>query len=131
MVSFRIDRAPFCRHSQLIAHPTVSRQLVLQASPSIEAERPLPRPGEANTTCCSALFRKNYAMLAAVFTAGFAFEVYGPHPDKWRTGIRQLLTSHCSGFNNGVNKWWDNHNRGRQWKDIRSKYVEETGEDDE
>ncbi|KFG86916.1 hypothetical protein MANI_030330 [Metarhizium anisopliae] len=110
MVSFRIDRAPFCRHSQLIAHPTVSRQLVLQASPSIEAERPLPRPREANTTCCSALFRKNYAMLAAVFTAGFAFEV---------------------GFNNGVNKWWDNHNRGRQWKDIRSKYVEETGDDDE
>ncbi|KID77291.1 E3 ubiquitin-protein ligase ubr11, partial [Metarhizium brunneum ARSEF 3297] len=70
-------------------------------------------------------------MLAAVFTAGFAFEVYGPHPDKWRTGIRQLLTSRYSGFNNGVNKWWDNHNRGRQWKDIRSKYVEETAEDDE
>ncbi|GAB0137327.1 hypothetical protein EsDP_00005598 [Epichloe bromicola] len=56
-----------------------------------------------------ALFRKNYAMLAAVFGAGFAFEV---------------------GFNNGVNKWWDNHNRGRQWKDIRNKYVEGGDEDE-
>ncbi|KZZ96016.1 Ubiquinol-cytochrome C reductase, UQCRX/QCR9-like protein [Moelleriella libera RCEF 2490] len=49
-------------------------------------------------------------MLVAVFGAGFAFEV---------------------GFNNGINKWWDNHNRGRQWKDIRSKYVEGGGDEDE
>ncbi|TQW07077.1 ubiquinol-cytochrome C reductase, UQCRX/QCR9 like domain-containing protein [Cordyceps javanica] len=48
-------------------------------------------------------------MLAAVFTAGFAFEI---------------------GFNQTMNKVWDNNNRGRQWKDIRHKYVEEA-EDDE
>lgn len=33
-----------------------------------------------NTGCHSALFRKNYAMLTAVFAAGFAFEVYGLPP---------------------------------------------------
>ncbi|KND90139.1 Cytochrome b-c1 complex subunit 9 [Tolypocladium ophioglossoides CBS 100239] len=56
------------------------------------------------------IFRKNYAMLAAVFGAGFAFEM---------------------GFNSGMNKIWDNYNRGRQWKDIRSKYAAEVEEDDE
>ncbi|KAG5981582.1 hypothetical protein E4U55_002784 [Claviceps digitariae] len=64
----------------------------------------------ANCLLIFALFRKNYAMLAAVFGAGFVFEV---------------------GFNNGINKWWDNHNRGRQWKDIRSRYVEGGDEDEE
>ncbi|QUC18189.1 uncharacterized protein UV8b_02430 [Ustilaginoidea virens] len=58
----------------------------------------------------SVLFRKNSVMLAAVFGAGFVFEV---------------------GFNNVVNKWWDNHNRGRQWKDIRDKYVQGGEEDEE
>ncbi|OAA79465.1 Ubiquinol-cytochrome C reductase, UQCRX/QCR9-like protein [Akanthomyces lecanii RCEF 1005] len=57
----------------------------------------------------SAIFRNNFTMLTAVFTAGFAFEI---------------------GFNQTMNKIWDNNNRGRQWKDIRHKYVEET-EDDE
>ncbi|TQV95720.1 ubiquinol-cytochrome C reductase, UQCRX/QCR9 like domain-containing protein [Cordyceps javanica] len=57
----------------------------------------------------STLFRNNFTMLAAVFTAGFAFEI---------------------GFNQTMNKVWDNNNRGRQWKDIRHKYVEEA-EDDE
>ncbi|KAG6096381.1 hypothetical protein E4U30_001568 [Claviceps sp. LM220 group G6] len=59
---------------------------------------------------CSTIFRKNYTMLVAVFGAGFAFEV---------------------GFNNGINKWWDHNNRGRQWKDIRSKYVQDGEEDEE
>ncbi|PNY28993.1 Cytochrome b-c1 complex subunit 9 [Tolypocladium capitatum] len=64
----------------------------------------------ANAQLCSTIFRKNYAMLAAVFGAGFAFEM---------------------GFNSGMNKIWDNYNRGRQWKDIRSKYAAEVEEDDE
>ncbi|KAI6785960.1 uncharacterized protein J7T54_006299 [Emericellopsis cladophorae] len=58
----------------------------------------------------SVLFKKNYAMLATVFGAGFAFEM---------------------GFNTGMNKLWDHHNRGRQWKDIRHKYVEAAEEEDE
>ncbi|PFH58748.1 hypothetical protein XA68_13286 [Ophiocordyceps unilateralis] len=52
----------------------------------------------------STLFKTNYAMLAAVFGAGFVFEI---------------------GFNSTMNKFWDKYNRGRQWKDIRSRYVEE------
>ncbi|SPQ17837.1 00db876c-0bbd-4805-9bef-1a133039a951 [Thermothielavioides terrestris] len=51
----------------------------------------------------SALFRRNYTMLGVVFAAAFVFEV---------------------GFNDVMNKIWDNHNRGRQWKDIRHKYVQ-------
>ncbi|ODA81957.1 hypothetical protein RJ55_00462 [Drechmeria coniospora] len=58
----------------------------------------------------STIFRKNYAMLAVVFGAGFAFEM---------------------GFNSSMNKIWDNYNRGRQWKDIRSRYVEGADEDEE
>ncbi|PHH89808.1 hypothetical protein CDD83_5214 [Cordyceps sp. RAO-2017] len=58
----------------------------------------------------STFFKKNYAMLAAVFGAGFAFEM---------------------GFNSSMNRFWDNHNRGRQWKDIRSRYVESAEEDDD
>ncbi|KAM3443335.1 hypothetical protein MY4824_000638 [Beauveria thailandica] len=62
-------------------------------------------------TCCdySTIFRNNFTMLAAVFSAGFAFEI---------------------GFNQAMNKVWDNNNRGRQWKDIRHKYVEEAEDDD-
>jgi ubiquinol-cytochrome c reductase subunit 9 len=49
-------------------------------------------------------------MLATVFSAGFAWEI---------------------GFNNVMDKVWDNHNRGRQWKDIRHKFLEGGDEDEE
>ncbi|KAI0482331.1 cytochrome b-c1 complex subunit 9 [Xylariaceae sp. FL0804] len=49
------------------------------------------------------LFRRNFQMLAVVFGAGFAFEM---------------------AFNTGMNKLWDNMNKGRQWKDIRERYVQ-------
>ncbi|PKK48474.1 hypothetical protein CI102_6721, partial [Trichoderma harzianum] len=55
------------------------------------------------------VFRKNFTMLAAVFGAGFAWEI---------------------GFNATMNNIWDSNNRGRQWKDIRHKYIE-GGEDEE
>ncbi|KAL7799172.1 ubiquinol-cytochrome C reductase [Trichoderma ceciliae] len=60
-------------------------------------------------TVYSTLFRKNYTMLAAVFGAGFAWEI---------------------GFNSTMNKVWDSHNRGRQWRDIRHKYVEGAEEEE-
>ncbi|KAF5562058.1 Ca2+-transporting ATPase [Fusarium napiforme] len=56
------------------------------------------------------LFSTNYLMLATVFTAGFAWEI---------------------GFNNVMDKIWDNNNRGRQWKDIRHKFLEGGDEDEE
>ncbi|KAH6651135.1 cytochrome b-c1 complex subunit 9 [Chaetomium tenue] len=60
------------------------------------------------TAIYNTLFRRNWTMLGAVFVGAFAFEI---------------------GYDNVMNKVWDNNNRGRQWKDIRHKYVE--GGDDE
>jgi len=42
-------------------------------------------------------------MLGVVFASAFAFQM---------------------AYDSSMNKVWDNINRGRQWKDIRSKYVE-------
>ncbi|KAI1468885.1 ubiquinol-cytochrome C reductase [Daldinia caldariorum] len=52
----------------------------------------------------NAIFRTNWQMLGFVFTGAFAFEML---------------------FDTGMNKLWDNLNRGRQWKDIRHRYVQE------
>ncbi|MCJ1238328.1 qcr9 subunit 9 of the ubiquinol cytochrome-c reductase complex [Varicellaria rhodocarpa] len=49
------------------------------------------------------IFRKNPVFLAAVFTSAFAFEI---------------------AFDRTIEKYWDTRNKGRQWKDIRHKYVE-------
>ncbi|EHL02680.1 putative Cytochrome b-c1 complex subunit 9 [Glarea lozoyensis 74030] len=58
----------------------------------------------------STLFRKNYTFLGVVFAGAFAFEM---------------------GFDNGMDKIWDSLNKGRQWKDIRAKYVQAADDDDE
>ncbi|KAH6853383.1 cytochrome b-c1 complex subunit 9 [Chaetomium sp. MPI-CAGE-AT-0009] len=60
------------------------------------------------TAIYNTLFRRNWTMLGVVFASAFAFEL---------------------GYDNVMNKVWDNNNRGRQWKDIRHKYIE--GGDDE
>ncbi|KAI1279134.1 cytochrome b-c1 complex subunit 9 [Xylaria sp. FL0933] len=52
----------------------------------------------------STLFRRNYQMLGVVFASAFAFEM---------------------AYDTGMNKLWDSLNKGRQWKDIRHRYVEE------
>ncbi|KAK6842146.1 cytochrome b-c1 complex subunit 9 [Apiospora arundinis] len=57
----------------------------------------------------NALFSRNWQMLGTVFAAGFGFELI---------------------YNQGMDKVWDSMNRGRQWKDIRHKYVQDA-EDDE
>ncbi|RKU42729.1 hypothetical protein DL546_004444 [Coniochaeta pulveracea] len=59
-------------------------------------------------TVYNLFFRRNYAMLATVFTTAFAWEML---------------------YDNTMNKVWDNINKGRQWKDIRQKYIQ--GADDE
>ncbi|RPA73943.1 ubiquinol-cytochrome C reductase [Ascobolus immersus RN42] len=50
------------------------------------------------------LFRRNFVFVGTVFTAAFAFEM---------------------AFDSYTDKLWDNLNKGRQWKDIRHKYVED------
>ncbi|KAH7035156.1 cytochrome b-c1 complex subunit 9 [Microdochium trichocladiopsis] len=54
-------------------------------------------------------FRRNWQMLGLVFGSAFVFEI---------------------AYDNGMNKVWDNLNRGRQWKDIRHKYVEAAEEEE-
>ncbi|KAI0843035.1 ubiquinol-cytochrome C reductase [Hypoxylon sp. FL0890] len=58
----------------------------------------------ASRTLYNAFFKRNWQMLGVVFVSAFAFE----------------LT-----YDSTMNKIWDNLNRGRQWKDIRHRYVEE------
>ncbi|KAH8910934.1 ubiquinol-cytochrome C reductase [Coniochaeta sp. PMI_546] len=53
-------------------------------------------------------FRRNYTMLGVVFASAFAWEM---------------------AFDTSMNNLWDKINKGRQWKDIRAKYVEGAEED--
>ncbi|KAL1884287.1 hypothetical protein VTK73DRAFT_3271 [Phialemonium thermophilum] len=64
----------------------------------------------STSTIYNIFFRRNWAMLGTVFVSAFAFQL---------------------GYDSTMNKIWDNINRGRQWKDIRSKYVQGGEEDDE
>ncbi|OBT66670.1 hypothetical protein VE03_03911 [Pseudogymnoascus sp. 23342-1-I1] len=58
----------------------------------------------------SSLFvRRNYVFLGTVFAGAFAFEMT---------------------FDSVTDSLWDNINKGRQWKDIRAKYIE-AGDDSE
>ncbi|KAG8675305.1 hypothetical protein FPOAC1_001283 [Fusarium poae] len=76
------------------------------SGPACQSQRrPSPTPSTGKS-----LFSTNYLMLATVFSAGFAWEI---------------------GFNNVMDKVWDNNNRGRQWKDIRHKFIEGGDEDEE
>lgn len=52
------------------------------------------------------IFRRNTVFLTTVFVGAFGFEI---------------------AFDKTITKLWDAHNRGRQWKDIRHKYVEDDG----
>jgi len=56
----------------------------------------------------NALFRKNTLMLGTVFFSAFAIEI---------------------AFDTGSNKVWDALNKGRQWKDIKQKYMEAAEEE--
>ncbi|KAL0580755.1 Cytochrome b-c1 complex subunit 9, mitochondrial [Marasmius crinis-equi] len=55
-------------------------------------------------TIYNTIFKRNSIYVASVFSAAFAFGI---------------------GFDTGVTTFWDRWNAGRQWKDIRHKYVEE------
>ncbi|GAB7341168.1 hypothetical protein MBLNU457_7463t1 [Dothideomycetes sp. NU457] len=56
------------------------------------------------------LFRSNTIMLGTVFASAFAIEI---------------------GFETLSNGTWDMVNRGRQWKDIKQKYLQKDDDDDE
>ncbi|EHY59944.1 qcr9 subunit 9 of the ubiquinol cytochrome-c reductase complex [Exophiala dermatitidis] len=60
-------------------------------------------------TFYNTVFRKNAVFLTSVFAGAFLFEI---------------------GFDTATNKLWDSWNRGRQWKDIKHRYMT-AGEDEE
>ncbi|OMP81519.1 Cytochrome b-c1 complex subunit 9 [Diplodia seriata] len=68
---------------------------------------PYARGSPANTRP-SSLIKRNYVFLTTVFVGAFAVQM---------------------SFDSASDKVWDSINRGRQWKDIKHKYVE--GGDDE
>ncbi|KAK1228920.1 qcr9 subunit 9 of the ubiquinol cytochrome-c reductase complex [Marasmius sp. AFHP31] len=50
------------------------------------------------------LFKRNSVYVASIFSTAFAFGI---------------------GFDTAVTSFWDRWNAGKQWKDIRHKYIEE------
>ncbi|EIW66633.1 hypothetical protein TREMEDRAFT_34957, partial [Tremella mesenterica DSM 1558] len=52
-------------------------------------------------------FRRNSIFVTTVFLGAFGFSM---------------------GFDVLTSAWWDAHNRGKQWKDIRDKYVQKEEE---
>ncbi|PSS03627.1 ubiquinol-cytochrome C reductase [Coniella lustricola] len=61
-------------------------------------------------TLYNLFFRNNFVMLGSVFATAFGLSMT---------------------FDLGSQRLWDNMNRGRQWKDIKSKYIEAGAEDDD
>ncbi|CDO57548.1 similar to Saccharomyces cerevisiae YGR183C QCR9 Subunit 9 of the ubiquinol cytochrome-c reductase complex,which is a component of the mitochondrial inner membrane electron transport chain [Geotrichum candidum] len=61
------------------------------------------------TTIYNTLFRRNSVFVATVFASSFFFDI---------------------GFNKVVDSYYDSINAGKQWKDIRSKYVEAEDDDE-
>ncbi|KAN0077561.1 UQCRX/QCR9 like ubiquinol-cytochrome C reductase, partial [Elaphomyces granulatus] len=55
-------------------------------------------------------FRRNAVFLTTVFAGAFAFEI---------------------AFDTVSSRIWDSINRGRQWKDIRHRYIQKADEEDE
>ncbi|KAJ5319356.1 uncharacterized protein N7506_012060 [Penicillium brevicompactum] len=68
----------------------------------------------------STFIRKNTVLLTTAFAGAFAFEL-------WVTSAFPPF----SAFDIGSNKIWDSWNQGRQWKDIKHRYMVKEEEDDE
>ncbi|TPX58602.1 hypothetical protein PhCBS80983_g03036 [Powellomyces hirtus] len=55
-------------------------------------------------TTYNLFFRRSSSYMVGIFASAFAFEI---------------------AFDGAADRLWDSVNKGRQWKDIRSKYIEE------
>ncbi|KAF2402485.1 ubiquinol-cytochrome C reductase [Trichodelitschia bisporula] len=64
----------------------------------------------ATSAIYNSIFRSNATMLGAVFVSAFGIQM---------------------AFDTGSSKVWDTVNRGRQWKDIKQKYITKPEEDEE
>ncbi|KAJ3867847.1 ubiquinol-cytochrome C reductase [Lentinula novae-zelandiae] len=56
------------------------------------------------TAAYNTIFKRNSVYVGSVFAAAFAFGI---------------------GFDSGVTAFWDSWNKGKQWKDIRHRYVQD------
>ncbi|KAL5387751.1 hypothetical protein DPSP01_000612 [Paraphaeosphaeria sporulosa] len=56
------------------------------------------------------VFRSNVTMLTTVFASAFAMQL---------------------AFDTGSDRIWDSINRGRQWKDVKVRYVQKAEDDDD
>ncbi|KAF7352998.1 Ubiquinol-cytochrome C reductase [Mycena venus] len=61
-----------------------------------------------STTLYNTFFRRNSIFVPTLFVGAFAFGI---------------------GFDSGVTAFFDRWNKGKQWKDIRHKYVEAAEEE--
>ncbi|KAI5292107.1 hypothetical protein KEM52_006612 [Ascosphaera acerosa] len=58
----------------------------------------------------NSLFRRNAVYLTSIFVGAFAFEM---------------------AFDTVSDRIWDSMNKGRQWKDIKYRYMKAGGDDDD
>ncbi|KAF7511095.1 hypothetical protein GJ744_005326 [Endocarpon pusillum] len=58
----------------------------------------------------NSIFRRNYVFLSTVFLGAFAFEI---------------------AFDTTTDAIWNRINKGRQWKDIKHRYVQKPSEDED
>ncbi|CAG8042907.1 unnamed protein product [Penicillium salamii] len=74
--------------------------------------------------------RKNTVLLTTAFAGAFAFELWVYiRPDGEYLKLTKVFS--ISAFDIGSNKIWDSWNQGRQWKDIKHRYMVKEEEDDE
>ncbi|KAL1597298.1 Cytochrome b-c1 complex subunit 9, mitochondrial [Paraconiothyrium brasiliense] len=72
-------------------------------------------------------------MLTTVFASAFAMQLY-VQTDIPPPSADRILMGDIRAFDTGSDRIWDSINRGRQWKDIKYRYVqkaEDDGDDDE
>ncbi|WVR03839.1 hypothetical protein IAU60_000836 [Kwoniella sp. DSM 27419] len=62
-----------------------------------------------NDLIYNTFFRRNSAFVATCFVGAFTFSI---------------------GYDLATSAWWDYHNRGKQWKDIRSKYIQSSSDEE-
>lgn len=58
----------------------------------------------------SALIKRNSLYVATIFGGAFAFQAF---------------------FDSAVTSWYENHNKGKLWKDVKTKFLEGGDEDED
>ncbi|OQV08366.1 hypothetical protein CLAIMM_12653 [Cladophialophora immunda] len=70
----------------------------------------MPAVSQISSGIFNGLIRKNATWLTTIFLGAFTFEL---------------------AFEGATNSIWDNWNKGRQWKDIKHRYMQQAEEEEE